>query len=103
MDQRLVERLIGIEQARVLADHGHRHLAFGPPPAAADLAPASEARVGLAPEPQRGQYLRVQALGVIGDRNLVDRLAVEGWDHRLGTYRALQRDLAPRILRNRSI
>ena len=103
VDQRLVERLVGVEQARVLADHGHRHLALGPVQPADDLAPRAQVGPALVGQAQRAQELRVQPLLMIADRHLVDRGAVQGRDHRLGPDRALQRDLAPRVLGDRPV
>jgi hypothetical protein len=45
MGQRLGQRLVGVEQHRVLADHGDRHLALGLAHRAHHAAPALE--VGL--------------------------------------------------------
>src|SRR5471030_1468279 len=98
--QRLGERLVGIEQHRVLADHRDRHLALGFAHRAHDATPAVEVRLLLDIEIEVAADLAVETLIVIGDRHLVDRVDVARLDDALGLDVAEQRDLAALVCRD---
>ncbi len=103
MDERLVERLVGVPEARVLADHGHVHLAVGIGDGLGDLPPALEVRLRHIGDAEGGQHLAVETFGVIGDRHVVDARHVECLDHGFGAHVAEERDLAPLVLRQRPV
>ena len=98
--QRLGQRLVGIEQHRVLADHRDRDLALGLAHRTHDAAPAIEVRFLVAVEVEILADLGIESLIVIGDRHLVDRVDVPCLDHPFGLHVAEQRDLATLVGRN---
>ncbi len=100
MGQRLAERLVGVEQHRVLADHGDGHLALGLAHRAHHAAPALEVGFLFGLQAEIAADLGVEALLVIGDRHLVDRVDVARLDDALLLDVAEQRDLAPLVGRD---
>ena len=103
MDQRLVERFVGVLEAGIFADHGDIHLAVGIGDGLGDLPPALEIRLGRVRDAEGGEHLAVEPFGVIGDRHLVDRGDVERLDHSFGPDIAEERDLAPLVARQRPL
>ena len=92
VDQRLVQRLVGIGQADVLADHRDRHLAFGVLVAVHDVRPARQ--VGRrAVQAEMHKHLLVEPLGMVLQRHRIDAGGVERLDDRFGPDVAEQRDL----------
>ena len=68
MRKRLGERLVGVEQMRVFADHRDRHLAFGLADALDDALPAREVGLALLPDAEMLDDLGVETLGVVAQR-----------------------------------
>jgi hypothetical protein len=101
--QRLGQRLVSVEQVRVLPDDGDRHLALGRLDAVHDALPAAHVGLAVDRQPEMPQHLAVQPLGVVVDRHLVDGLRVERGDHALRPDVAEQRDLAPLVLGDRPV
>ena len=98
MDQRLVERFVGVLQAGIFADHGDRHFAIGIGDGLGDLPPAFEVGLGRIGDAESGQHLAVEALGVVGERHVVDVCTSSAWITAFGAHIAEQRDLAPLVL-----
>ena len=97
MNQRLAERLIGILEPGIFADHGDGHFAIGIGDGVGDLPPALEVGLGRVRDAERGQHFAVETFRVVGDRHVIDALHVERLDHGFGADIAEQRDLAPLV------
>ena len=100
MDERLLQRLVGIEQTGVLSHHGDVHLALRLGDAAHDFGPLRQVRFPGVLETEDLQHFPVEAFVVIGARHVVDRLDVQRLDHGGRTHVAEQRDLAALVQRN---
>ena len=82
MDQRLVERLVGILQADILADHTDGHLAFGVEIAVGHIVPARKVRRRRIGDPETAQDFAVEPLMVVLQRHRIDRRCVKRGDDR---------------------
>ena len=94
MGERLEERLVGVAQPGVLADHGDRHLALGREGAPHDLLPVRKPRRRRVVDAEVAHHLGVEALRVVAQRHLVDGLHVGRRDHAVLAHVAEERDLA---------
>jgi hypothetical protein len=103
VDQRLLQRLVGVEQAGVLAHDGDRHLAFRVGDAVGDFAPPAKVGLGLARQPEGAEHLAVEAFRMIGQRHVVDRVHVQRLDDGRWLHVAEQRDLAALGFRDRPV
>ena len=79
MGQRFAQGFVGIEQRRVLADHRDRHLALRLPDALDDRRQAVRSG-SRRRQPEIAAHFGIEALAVIGDRHLIDRVDVERLD-----------------------
>ena len=101
--QRLGQRLVGVLQVDVLADHGDVDLVLRVARArATSLRPRRQVG-GLAPGLQLVADDLVQPLLVQHQRDLVDDVDVPGRDHRRLLHVGEQRDLAALVLRQRTL
>ena len=65
MNERLVERFVGVLEPRIFADHRDVHLAVGIGDGLGDLPPALEVRLRRVLDAEGGEHLAVEALLVI--------------------------------------
>ena len=103
MDERLVQRLIGVLEPGIFADDGDGDLAVGIGDGLRDLPPALEVGLRRVGDVEGGEHLAVETFGMIGAGHVVDAWHVERLDHRLGPHIAEQRDLAPLVARQRPV
>ena len=103
MRQRLIEALIGIEQAGVFAHHRNGHLALRGGDALDNILPARDIRLTINAEVEVPQHLPVQPLIVIGQRHLINAARIKRRYHTFGPHIAEQCNLAALILRNRPV
>ena len=82
VSQRLDQRLVGVLEPGVLADHRDRHLALGIVIGLGDAVPAAHIGLGRGLDAERGQHFAVEAGGVIERRHVIDRTRVARLDHR---------------------
>ena len=92
--ERLDQRLVGVLEARVLADDGNGHFAFRRADAVADLFPLVETGFWRRLDAEGGQHFRIEAFLVIGHRHVVDIGDVERLDDGRRPHIAEQRQLA---------
>jgi hypothetical protein len=95
MHQGLVQRLVGILQADIFADHTDRHLALGMLVAFHDIDPARQVRFAGVGDAECAQNLAVQPFAVILHGHRIDALGIERGDHRFLADVAELRDLRP--------
>src|SRR6185503_19159996 len=93
--ERLDQRFVGVLEAGVLTDHGDGDLALVLADGPRDLLPAPEVRARRVADAEGGEHLVVEALGVVGDRQVVDVLQVERLDHGRRADVAKERQLPP--------
>src|SRR3546814_916003 len=93
VDQRLVQRFIGIGQRHIFADDANRDLALGMLLAVHDVVPARQVGRGRVVDAERAQYLAIEPFAMILDRDRIDAVGVERGDHRFLADVAKQRDL----------
>ena len=103
MGQRLGQRFVAVDQVVYLPTTAMRTSPSGSRTPLHDPLPARQVGRRRRRQAEMPQHLAVQALGVIGDRHLVDGVHVQGRDHRLGPHVAEQRDLAPVVLRDLAV
>ncbi len=103
MRQRLDERLVGVLQARVLADDGDRDLALGVVDVARDLLPGVHAGLGRRVDAEGGQHFRIEAFLVVGHGHVVDVPDVQRLDDRAFAHVAEEREFAALLLRDVAI
>ena len=103
MGQRLHQRLVGVLQSRILADHGDRHLALGIVDPIGNFLPPLHAGLGRRIDAESRQQFAVQPFLVIGHRHIVDVRDVERLDHGRFAHVAEQRELASLFLRDRPV
>ena len=95
--QRLVEALVGIGQADILAHHPDRHFAFGVMKTIDDIIPAGQIRRRCR-QSEMVQHLGVETLGMVLQRDRVDTAGVERGNDRFLAHVAEQRDLVALVL-----
>ena len=88
------EAFIAVEKVGVFADDGDTDLTFWVAGGADDAAPFVEVGGLILRQAEMAEDFSVHAAFVIGDRNRVDRVDVEGGDHRVGADVAEIGDLA---------
>jgi hypothetical protein len=102
VDQRLVQRLVGIHEVNVLADHGYLHLAVLQRARPGHPAPFGQVgRRQVEAEVLRHQLVQALVVEYLGD--FVDVVHVHGRDHGVDRHVGEQRDLAPLALRQRPV
>ena len=104
MDEGLVERLVGVREMDVLADHPHDHLPVGVVEPGDHLVPLREVDgppLRVEPQPLHGH--RVDALLVVEPRQAVDGVDVRGREHRARLDVGEQGNLAPLLFGQRAI
>ena len=93
VDQRLVQRLVGVRQADIFADDADRHLAFGVGSRSTMSSQRARSGAGASSMPKCAQHLGVEPRFVILRRHGVDARRVERRDHRFRADVAEQGDL----------
>src|SRR5215468_5296427 len=101
--ERLDQRLIGILEAGIFADDRDRHVAFRIADALVDQSPSRKIRFTLGLDAERGEHLAVEPGLVIGLGHRVDAVGVERLDDGALAYIAEQAELAPLLLRDRTV
>ena len=101
--ERLEERLVGIAQPGVLADHRDRHLAFRRQRVLDNPLPAGEIGRRRIGDAEIAHDLGVEALRVVAERHLVDGLHVGRGDHVVFAHVAELRDLRALGLGDRAV
>jgi len=91
--QCLVQRLVGILQADIFADHADRHLALGMLMALHDIDPARKVGFARIGDAEGAQHFAVQPFAVILHRHGIDAAGVERGDDRFLADVAELRDL----------
>src|SRR5919112_1672724 len=92
------ERLIGVLEAGILADHRNGDFAFRIVDAPGDVGPAAEIGNLRAVEAEGRQNLAVEPSLVIGEWNVIDRTRIARLDHRRLAHVAEQGELTTLIL-----
>ena len=73
VNQRFVERLVGILQADIFADDADGNLAFGIGVAIGHVVPARQVGIGGVGDTESAQHFGVEAFAVILQRHRIDR------------------------------
>ena len=101
--QRLGDGFVGVLQLSVLADDGDADLALGVGQAVHHVFPSGEVGARGGRDSERVEDGLVEAVAMIGQRRLVDRVQVGGGDHRILADIAEERDLGPLLVRDRLV
>ena len=100
VDQSFFKRFIGVEQARIFANHRNRHFTFRLGDAGHDISPDCKIGRLWTCETKDFQNFLVQPFSMIGPRHIIDRRHIQCLDDRGGAHIAEQRNLAALVLWN---
>ena len=103
MDQRLVERLVGIGQFDVLADHADAHLAVRVLEGVDQVRPSDERSAGRAAMPSLVQTIPSSPCAVQHRAGCVDRVGVPDGNDRIEHHVGEERDLGALVVGNRAV
>ena len=94
VDQRLVEALVGIGQADILAHHRDGYFAFGVEIAIGDVEPGRQIGFGSIGDAEAAKHFAVESFLMVLERHRIDRGRIQCRDNRFGPHVAELRDLA---------
>ncbi len=103
VDQSLGQRLVGVLQADIFADHADRHLALKMLLPVHDVLPAGEVRLGRVLDAEGAQHLGVEPLAMILERHRIDALGIQSGDDRFFAHVAELRDLGALAVGQRAV
>ena len=94
MGKRFDQRFISILEARIFADTGNGHFAFGIMDALGDRIPACHIRLGSRLDAEGREHFAIKSRFMIGARHIVNRTDIARFDHRCFAHIAEQSELA---------